>query len=526
VLFLLVLIGQPQAQVNSSFRISGKAVNAVTSQPLEGAEISVGSTGKTTAILQKVLTGEDGRFEFAGLPAAKYRLFGEKTGFKIQAYNGHGRYASAIAVGQANASENLVFRLRPDAGIEGKITDDENEAVQNASVILSRIDSREGYTQILPVAIANSDDRGYYHFPQLESGSYFVAVSAQPWVSPLALQQRQPGTELAADDKSLVDVAFPTAFYPGVVDSSLASPIVVGAGEEFTANFTLVAVPAVRLLVRHISSDPTLPRNASLLQRVFNLPIALPLQGGMPIDDATEIRGIAPGKYFLIIQSYGPKPSIQSTVIDINSNTEVDANSAQTAIIHGIINKHGQTLSPKAFVRLWSWKTGETVDAQIEPNEKFEFAAASVIPGTYSVFVINSRYSTNGSLSAIGAKVAGQTIQINGSTPITLTVGLPGNLATINGMARRNGQPLSGAMVILEPDDPENNLPLFRRDQTDSDGTFTLQEVLPGHYKIMAIENGWDEEWAKSAVLKTRAEHAEEMIVEPNKTYQTELNLE
>ncbi len=81
-------------------------------------------------------------------------------------------------------------------------------------------------------------------------------------------------------------------------------------------------------------------------------------------------------------------------------------------------------------------------------------------------------------------------------------------------------------MIILEPDDPENNLPLFRRDQTDSDGTFTLQEVLPGHYKIMAIENGWDEEWAKPAVLKTRAEHAEDIKIEPNKAYQTELNLE
>jgi hypothetical protein len=55
---------------------------------------------------------------------------------------------------------------------------------------------------------------------------------------------------------------------------------------------------------------------------------------------------------------------------------------------------------------------------------------------------------------------------------------------------------------VLVPQDPANNTPLFRRDQSDSDGTFTLSSVLPGQYTVIAIANGWDLEWGNPAVLQ------------------------
>jgi hypothetical protein len=51
-------------------------------------------------------------------------------------------------------------------------------------------------------------------------------------------------------------------------------------------------------------------------------------------------------------------------------------------------------------------------------------------------------------------------------------------------------------------------LALFRRDQSDTDGTFSLRDVLPGRYKIVAIENGWDLEWGNTEILKTHLSHA------------------
>ena len=57
-------------------------------------------------------------------------------------------------------------------------------------------------------------------------------------------------------------------------------------------------------------------------------------------------------------------------------------------------------------------------------------------------------------------------------------------------------------MAKLQTHAPANNTPLFRRDQSDSDGTFTLANVVPGQYTVIAIANGWDLEWANPTVLQ------------------------
>jgi hypothetical protein len=53
----------------------------------------------------------------------------------------------------------------------------------------------------------------------------------------------------------------------------------------------------------------------------------------------------------------------------------------------------------------------------------------------------------------------------------------------IDGVAKRGDQPAGGVMVLLVPDE---NLILFRRDQSDSDGTFTLGNIVPGRYRLLA----------------------------------------
>ena len=69
-------------------------------------------------------------------------------------------------------------------------------------------------------------------------------------------------------------------------------------------------------------------------------------------------------------------------------------------------------------------------------------------------------------------------------------------------------------MILLVPQDPENNLPLFRRDQSDSDGSFTLSPVLPGRYTLLALENGWDLQWSDAAVLKPFLANGDPIVVD------------
>ena len=46
--------------------------------------------------------------------------------------------------------------------------------------------------------------------------------------------------------------------------------------------------------------------------------------------------------------------------------------------------------------------------------------------------------------------------------------------------------------MLLALESGENLEDNSRLDQSDSDGTFTLSEIPPGKYKLIAIEDGWE----------------------------------
>lgn len=56
----------------------------------------------------------------------------------------------------------------------------------------------------------------------------------------------------------------------------------------------------------------------------------------------------------------------------------------------------------------------------------------------------------------------------------------------------------------------------FVRDQSDSDGTFTLPEVVPGQYTLLALVNGWDLDWAEPGVLQPYLAKGQAVTVRPN----------
>src|SRR5207247_2091502 len=80
----------------------------------------------------------------------------------------------------------------------------------------------------------------------------------------------------------------------------------------------------------------------------------------------------------------------------------------------------------------------------------------------------------------------------------------------------KDDKPIDGVMVVLVPEDPEHNLVLFRRDQSDSDGSFNLAGILPGKYAVIAIENGWALDWNAPGVLQKYLAAGEPVQVAPN----------
>ena len=82
-------------------------------------------------------------------------------------------------------------------------------------------------------------------------------------------------------------------------------------------------------------------------------------------------------------------------------------------------------------------------------------------------------------------------------------------------IALLDGKPVSQTAVLLLPNNPTHNLILFRRDQSDSDGTFTLRHILPGDYTVIAIADGWDLEWNDPSVRKAYVAGGVKIHIQP-----------
>jgi 5-hydroxyisourate hydrolase-like protein (transthyretin family) len=502
------------AKSAANFRITGKVVSSVTGQPLADVKVSIYS-GDNNEFSQHAATGADGRFAFAGLPAAKYSLFGSAYGYRTQGFHQHGDFFIGIAVGPDLGSENLTFRLVPDARVEGTVTDEDNEAVRNASVTLYQRSSDTGRQLTRPIASAAADDRGHYSFGHLAPGTYFVAVSARPWYAQYGNPGERPtdsdDAARVAEEHQQLDVAYPMTFYPSADDSSGATAIILHPGDRVTADVAIRAMPAVHLRVKTGDEDnktagDNTPRGfPRVSQRIFEgaLVPVMSAQGQTTTVGAYEYTGIAPGHYVVEMPEPGGKRAGWFKEMDLSGTVEIDAreNPPLVSIAGALMLEGGARPSGKIYVVLANRASAETFVAEVNAKGNFDFNDMEVRPGTYDIVLNNAPGFQIKSMLAKGARAVGQTLEISANS-VQLVVTATHAVARIDGTVIRDDKPFAGAMVVLVPRDPTSNLTLFRRDQSDSDGTFTLREVLPGPYTVIALENGWELDWANPATLQ------------------------
>jgi hypothetical protein len=116
-------------------------------------------------------------------------------------------------------------------------------------------------------------------------------------------------------------------------------------------------------------------------------------------------------------------------------------------------------------------------------------------------------------LTASGADVSGRTLTVAAGSSPSIALTLTGGSVEVQGTAMLAGKPFAGAMVVLVPKNPDVDRDLFRRDQSDLDGTFILRDVIPGSYTVLAIQNGWDLDWSQPAGLAAYAKHGQAIEV-------------
>jgi Carboxypeptidase regulatory-like domain len=487
---------QPSSTTQAS-HISGKVVDARSGRPLARCVVEINPTDNRGQSLS-VATGDDGRFDFGGLRLGKYALSAARRGYLTQSYQQHESFSTAIAVGPETESENLLFNLTPQAIFYGTVIDEAAEPIRKAQVRLYEDRDLDGIRSTEQVQAVITDDLGMYEVPNIAPGNYFLSVSAQPWYAAAANGPMQANNTQPSTMNPALDVAYPTIFYPDATDSDDAIPIPIRGGERIEANLTLNAQHAVHLHLP-LARGQEAGTGVSIAHNIFGHlePASMTMQTNN--DGVMEISGVLPGRYEVTVTHSDGQSAPESThfTTDIAEGaTQLNADSGA-----GEVTVSGKVTSPDSKTRFTISLVASHPrrDYMAPVNDAGEFSV-QVVPGEYQVMARDPQMYVAG-ISSPNALVKGHLLQVSAGAAPRLEIVAGTGYGQIEGMAERTGHPTGGVMVLLAPEDAKDNQTLFRRDQSDSDGTFLLSDIVPGRYHLLAIDEGWELNWADSNVL-------------------------
>lgn len=509
-----------KAASSGKYTISGTAVSAATGTPLAQARVTLTDTGNSRDVAS-LLTGEDGQFAFRQLSAGKYSLRGNRRGYLPEGYQQHEQFWSAIVAGEELDTEGLTLRLTPAAMISGKVIDEAGEPVRGAEAKLYREEHTSGATRVIPAGSTITNDLGAFEFFSLSPGNYFAAVSAKPWYAVHA-PSAPPGAPQPAPvavDKSL-DVAYPTTYYGGTTESDEASPLLIKGGDHAEIEISLVPVESLHLRF-HVAEEQQQNVAVPLLEKhVFDSVDFVGNEGMTPVSrDVFELSGVPAGKYTVRISSVPGQPA-KFTEADIrNDGQELETDKAEPAALLKL-SLHlasGEPLPRQLMLGLQDEHRQMAAFNPVDPQGEIMFE--DLAPGSYKIIAIRTaeKAFAVGRISTDNGQPVGPRVQITAGAELHFNVALVSGVARVEGFAKRGDKPASGAMVVLIPADPTAE-DLFRRDETNTDGSFSLPDIVPGNYTVTAIDDAWDSDWSRPEALERYAKNGQAVTISEQKS--------
>jgi hypothetical protein len=512
-----VLFGSALAQMGNaewtqipsgSYRIAGTVVNAKAGNALARCRVTI-IDSKNRQSVKVAITGDDGRFEFH-VPAGKFTLEGAKRGFITASYNQHEQFSTAIVTGADLDTENLVLRLAANAVLAGRVLDEFSDPVRNAQVMVYREEHSQGVSRTSRFRGAATDDQGRYEVTPLDEGTYFVSAKASPWYAVHPVANAEGATNAPAQVDSSLDVAYPITYYGDATEAEDATPIPVRGGDRLEADIHLNPVPALHLLV-HIPEGGVPPL---LYKTVFDNTERV-VEGSVQsvAPGVYELSGVAAGRYAVRVPDANGALK-EPTEVNLSSGGELDVSAARSTsqVKVAVQIEGGGSLPAELQIQLRPSK-GSLRGAQVDAKGIADFS--DVAAGKYDVVAGSptQRLSVVRMASEAAGAVSGHALTVPPGASVTIAVSVAGGSVTVEGFAKRNGTAVGGAMIVLVPKNSEADRDRFRRDESDLDGSFRLRDVISGSYTVIAIENGWDLEWAEAAVLAQYLKHGKALEV-------------
>jgi len=496
---------KPESDPKKLGSIEGKVVDATTGAPVAKAILratvmaagaGVSMTGPPPSLT--ATTDAEGKFSFTALEPGNYFLMGERTGYVRQPYGSRvgmmGR-GTPLSLKPGEKLIALEFRLVRQAVVAGKVTDDEGEPVQNASVMI--LQSTPMSRQPMGMQGAQTNDLGEYRIANLAPGRYLVRVDSR--FGAMAGQGEPSATPPA---EGVLRNA-PT-YYPAATDPGAASPITLAAGQQATGiDIRLAKARTFQVSGKVVGLSGSARANVSL-QRTGGQNEGFYFGGGgggmVKPDGSFSSTSVQPGSYSVIVMEYDTgRPAVVGRGEVTVSNTNVDSvivNVRPPLEITGRVIVEGDDVTkPTGQLMLASLNRMPMMmePARLQEDGTFKFTKVprdKVMPMLMGL--PPNAYVKSVLLGGVDVMETGiDLIAADSGANLEIKIHVKG--VTIEGQASdAEGKPMPGAMVLLlphpfRPDQP--SLTLYRKTaNSDQNGKFTITGVAPGEYRVYS----WD----------------------------------
>jgi hypothetical protein len=186
-------------------------VEAGSGQPLEGvqAQLVASRSGTFATEAYGAVTGRDGRFSVAPIPAGSYLVIVQKPGYLGAMRRRGGMTPGTVSVKAGETTEGCRFEMTRRSGISGRVTDANGDPVGNVRMVVL---TPEGEEASWPGAVSYgvTDSRGEYRLAPA-AGRYRIKADVH------STREQEDPDEIRTDGTA--EIVYGPTTYPHVVDA-------------------------------------------------------------------------------------------------------------------------------------------------------------------------------------------------------------------------------------------------------------------------------------------------------------------
>ena len=492
----------PEREDRELGAIQGAVLAADGGSPLAKATVLLRKSGSRGGGSQRTArTDARGEYDFSDLAAGKYVLSVMRNGYlpqnygqkRIQAFRAQAG-GTPLTVGEGQVLDGIDFKLTRGGVVEGRVADQDYEPLSRVAVTLSGYQTVQGERTLVPVARAQTDDRGQFRLFDIPPGSYFLSAT--------------PGGFPFFGRRGRRRQSFPPTYYPGVPSLEQATKVEVSAGGEVGGfHLTLIEVYTYSVSGQVLAADGSPGQSVRIITVNQSGPAVASFRGGGTTTDlqgAFKVAGLLPGKHRLIaFRGRREEPQIASALVEV---IERDIQGLTLALGSGA-SITGRIVS-ESQESVLDWRRVSVVtrpaaggrrgmmfgrgEARVEEDLSFRI---SNLPGglyRFSVSLPPGNHYVE-SIRAEGQDIFDRLLELNDHDHLSeVEVRVSPEGSQISGMveSEEDGQPVDGATVLVFAADPQQrgSVSRFTRTtQTDQAGRFSLQGLAPAEYLVCAL---------------------------------------